>query len=50
MFAFAHALIAAKVLDSHDPLILLGAILPDYIWNNRTIRYQRNIHYDPFEF
>lgn len=50
MFALTHALIAAEVLDSQDPLILFGAVLPDYIWNNRTIRYQRNIHYDPFRF
>lgn len=50
MFAFAHAYIATKVIDSYNPLLLLGAILPDYIWNNRTIRYQRNIHYDPFGF
>lgn len=50
MFAFAHAFVAIKVLGSYNPLLLLGAILPDYIWNNRTIRYQRNIHYDPFGF
>lgn len=50
MFAFAHAFVAIKVLGSYNPVLLFGAILPDYIWNSQTIRYQRNIHYDPFGF
>ena len=50
MFAVAHALIASQIVGSEDSLVLLGGIYPDYIWNNRTIRHRRNIHYDPFGF
>ena len=50
MFALTHAYIACKTLRSNDSRIILGSIVPDYVWNNRKIRNKRNIHYDPFGF